>query len=382
MSIFKDLNEVQLNLNEYEEIPLSELEEKQIIQRTQKKLNCKQSIKIKKNKYTVTAAASFVAALFITFTIAFPTFAEKFSFTNIFDFFTNNEQYIFEEYDEYATPIGQVAEDNGIKITINKAVYDKENITIAYTINSEEYLGERPVLLDDITVEELGLVNEDHIYSRKFIVEKINDYEYAVLYVFNFSFYDSSRVIPETVNISWRGDNVTNLKTPSNFYKTTKGNWNFEFSLQLLENDVTNYVANDVITTDTGIEIGLSKITQSPISTTFYLNEKVDERIVSKEEKEMRFIEIEYLVSDNLGNEYGLIHIRGTGHSTDFGTDHINDPQIITNRLHEDASYIYITPIINVLKVDNPDVNGDGTLVPVMEPFQIEPVRVPLNDKP
>lgn len=376
MSIFNDLNEVKLNLIEYEEIPLSELEEKQVIQRTQKKLNSKQSIKIKKKKFIVTAAASLVAALFITFTLAFPTFAEKFSFMNIFNLFTNNEQYIFEEYDEHATSIGQVAEDNGIEITINKAVYDKENITIAYTINSEKDLGERPVLRDDIKVEELGLVNEDHIYSRKYLVEKINDYEYAVLFVYNFSFYDSSRVIPETVNISWRGDNVTNL---NNVYQTTTGNWNFEFSLQSLESDVTNFVNNDVLTTDMGIDIELTKMTESSISTTFYLNEKVDERIVSQEEKEMRFIEIDYLVSDDLGNEYGLIHFRGTGHSTDFGIDHVNDPQIITNPLHKDASYIYITPIIHVLKVDNPDANGDGTLVPVMEPYQIEPIRVPLN---
>ena len=34
---------------------------------------------------------------------------------------------------------------------------------------------------------------------------------------------------------------------------------------------------------------------------------------------------------------------------------------------------------ISKLKVDNPDANGDGPLVPVMEPYQIEPIRVPLK---
>lgn len=377
MSIYKDLNDVHLDVNEYEEIPLSPLQEKQIIQRTHKKLNNKQLGKFKNKKFMFAAVTSAAAASFLTLSLTVPAFAEKFNIMNLFDFFTNEEHYIFEEFNEHATFIGQVQEDNGIQITLNQAVYDKDSVTIAYTINSEKDLGERPVLDNAISVEEYGAVNEDHLYSRKYLVKKISNFEYAVLEVYNFSYYDNSKAVPDTLHISWDGGRVANLNNGS---QTTLGNWNFEFTLQSLESAAVYFADQNVQTTDTGIEIEVAKITQSPISTTFYINEKVDERIVSQEEMEMRGVLIEYLVSDDLGNDYNYIHSRSTGHSTDFDANHVSTPQLVLNPIHEDASYIYLTPVINVLKVENPDANGSGTVVPAMEPFQIEPIRVPLNN--
>ena len=377
MSIYKDLNDVHLDVNKYEEIPLSPLQEKQIIQRTKKKLNNKQPRKAKNKKYMFTAVASVAAVSFLTVSLTVPAFAEKFNIMNLFDFFTNDKHYIFEEFNEHATFIGQVQKEKDIKITLNQAVYDKDRITIAYTIHSEKDLGERPVLDNAISVEEYGTVNEDHLYSRKYLVEKISNFEYAVLEVYNFSYYDNSKIVPETLHISWDGGRVANLNNSSQF---TLGNWNFEFTLQSLESATVNFADLNVQTTDTGIEIKVEKMTQSPISTTFYINEKVDERIVSQEEIEMRGVLIQYLVSDDLGNEYNYIHSRSTGHSTDFDANHVSTPQLLLNRIHEDASYIYLTPVINVIKVVNPDANGSGSGLPAMEPFQIEPIRVPLNN--
>lgn len=377
MSIYKDLNDVHIDVKKYEEIPLSPLQEKQIIQRTQKKLNNKQPGKVKNKKYMFTAVASVAAASFLTLSLTVPAFAEKFNIMNLFDFFTNEDQYIFEEFNEHASFIGQVQEDNGIKITLNQAVYDKESLTIAYTINSEKDLGERPVLDNAINVEEYGTVNEDYIYSRNYLVEKISNFEYAVLEVYNFSYYDNLKAAPDTLHISWDGGRVANLNKGSQF---TLGNWNFEFTLQSLESVAVNFADRNVQTTDTGIEIEVAKMTQSPISTTFYISEKVDERIVSQEEIEMRGVLIDYLVSDDLGNEYNYIHSRSTDHSTDFDANHISTPQIVLDPIHEEASYIYIKPVINVFKVENPDANGSGNVVPALEPFQIEPIRVPLNN--
>lgn len=377
MSIYKDLNDVHLDVKKYEEIPLSPLQEKQIIQRTQKKLNNKQQGKVNNKKYMFTAVASVVAASFLTLSLTVPTFAEKFNIMNLFDFFIKEDRYIFEEFNDQATFIGQVQEDNGIKITLNQAVYDKDTLTITYTINSEKDLGERPVLDNAINVEEYGTVNEDYVYSRNYLVEKISNSEYAVLEVYNFSYYDNLKAVPDTLHISWDGGRVANLNNGS---QSTLGNWNFEFTLQSLESAAVNFADRNVQTTDTGIEIEVVKMTQSPISTTFYISEKVDERIVSQEEIEMCGVLIEYVVSDDLGNEYNYIHSRSTGHSTDFDANHISTPQIILEPIHEEASYIYITPVINVLKVENPDANGSGAAVPALEPFKIEPIRVPLNN--
>lgn len=377
MSIYKDLNDVHLDVEKYEEIPLSPFQEIQIIERTQKKLNNNKRGKVKNRKYMFTAVASVAAASFLTLSLTVPALAEKFNIKNVFDFFTNEEQYIFEEFNEHALYIGQVQEDNGIKITLTQAVYDKDSLTVAYTISSEKDLGERPVLDNAIDVEEYGTVNEDYVYSRNYLVEKISNFEYAVLEVYNFSYYDNSKEVPDTLHISWDGGRVANLNKGS---QSTLGNWNFEFTLQSLESASSNFADRNVQTSDTGIEIEVAKMTQSPISTTFYINEKIDERIVSQEDIEMRGVLIEYLVSDDLGNDYNYIHNRGTGHSTDFNANHISTPQIVLNPIHVDASYIYLTPVINVFKVENTNANGSGTVVPAMKPFQIEPIRVPLNN--
>lgn len=374
MSIFKDLNDVQLDVNEYEEIPLSPIAQKRIIHHTHKKLQSKKTFHFKKNTL-FTAIATFVAAFFITINIAFPTFAEKLpNFTNIFDFFINNEHYIFEEYNEHATYIGQTKENSGISITITNAVYDKENITIAYTIESEQDLdlGERPALFGEMKVARFGNQYNDSGYFEKYIVEKVNDHQYAVLYIYELI----SGPKPETVHISWNGDTVINL---NNVNQSVSGYWDFNFTLQALESNITKFASKNIKSNDAGVEITLKKMTQSPISTTIYLAEKVEERIVSQEEQEFRSVFIEYFVADDLGNEYSIIHYRDTGHSTDFQESHISTPRITINVIDKDASYIYITPIVNVGKVDNPDENGSGTIVPVMAPYEIEPIRISLN---
>ena len=185
MSIFKDLNDIKVDVKEYEEIPLSEVEQKRIIMRTQKKIKSTKVKTFEGKKYFVSAIASISAILLITFNIAFPTFAEKLpTFTNIFEFFTDNERNIFDDFSEHATSIGLTQENNGISITVTDAVYDKENITIAYTIKSEQDLGERPVLLGDIIVDEFGNQYEHSGYSENYLVKKIDNHEYAVLYVY------------------------------------------------------------------------------------------------------------------------------------------------------------------------------------------------------
>ncbi len=369
MSIFKDLNDIKLDVEAYEEIPLSEVEQKRLIIRTHKKIKSTKAKTFKRKKRFIAAFASISAISLITLNIAFPTFAEKLpTLTNIFEFFTDNERNIFDNFSEHATSIGLTQENNGISITVTDAVYDKENITIAYKIKSEQDLGERPVLLGDIIVDEFGNQYEHSGYSKNYLVKKIDNHEYAVLYVYELI----SGSKPETINISWQGDNVRNLNNVSQF---VDGHWEFEFSLQALENSVMNFKSHNIHSLDPGIKISLVEMTQSPISTTIQLAEKVDERLISQEQEELSLVLIEYLVSDDLGNNYNIIHYRDTGHSTDFNPNHISAPRITTNLINNDASFITITPIVNVYKVSN----SQGHLEQIVKPYEIEPILVPLN---
>ncbi|GGA29176.1 DUF4179 domain-containing protein [Psychrobacillus lasiicapitis] len=369
MSIFKELNNVKLNVSEFEEKPLSALEQKRI----QKKIFNKILTKKKKKNYFLLAAASFIVISSLTISLTFPAFAAKLPIiSNIFQLLSNNEYYVFEEYDEHSTDIGLTEESNGISITATNAVYDGENITIAYTITSEEDLGERPVLEGNMVVDEFGDQYEYNGFDHNFIVEKISDHEYAVVYIYQLL----KGTKPDAIKVTWAGDSVRNL---NNVEQETFGNWTFQFSLNKLDNKTKKYAANEFSTVDEGIEVELTKITQTPISSTIYLSELVDERLVSQEKEEMRGVQIEYLISDNLGKEYNYVHYRDTGHSTDFDVNHKSYPRVTTTVFDEAATTLTITPIVLVMKVDNPNTKGEGPLVPVMEPYTIESIQVPIN---
>ena len=373
MSIFKELNDVKLNISEFEEMPLTTTERNRIQQKVFKKIAPKNAMKPKK-QYLLIAVASFIIISSFTFSAAFPALASKIPIiNNIFALFNNDDNYVFEEYEIHSTDIGVTRESNGVSITATNAVYDGENITIAYTITSEKDLGERPVLEGKLMVEEFGERYKDNGYFENYIVEKINNREYAVVYIYQL--LKGSK--PDSVHVTWKGDSVLNL---NNAHQETLGNWSFQFSLDMLDNKTKKYAPNEVFTKDKGIVVGVTKITQTPVSSTIYLSELVDERVVSQEEEELRTVSIDYLISDNLGNEYKYVHYRDTGHSTDFDANHKSYPRITTNVVDDAATTLTITPIVNVNRVANPNSKGEGPLVPVMEPYTIESIQVPINN--
>ena len=93
------------------------------------------------------------------------------------------------------------------------------------------------------------------------------------------------------------------------------------------------------------------------------------------EDEEWRGVLIDYLVTDNLGNEYNVIHYKGTGHSSDFNQNHVSYPRLTTTVFHEDATSVTITPIVNIYKM----INDDGSLELVKEPYSIESMQFDLN---
>ncbi|WP_394191501.1 DUF4179 domain-containing protein [Paenisporosarcina quisquiliarum] len=372
MSIFKDLNDVKLNVSEFEEMPLSAMERNRIQKKVFKKIASKKSMKQKKHSFLIAAASLIIISSF-TFSATFPALATKVPIiNNIFALFGNDENYVFEEYDNYSTDIGVTRESNGVSITATNAVYDGENITIAYTITSEKDLGERPVLKGKLMVEEFGDRYKDTGYFENYIVEKINDHEYAVIYIYQL--IKGSK--PDALHLTWKGDSVLNL---NNAYQETLGSWSFQFSLDMLDTKTKKYVPSEVFSEDKGIEVGVTKLTQTPVSSTIYLSELVDERLVSQEEEELRTVSIDYLISDNLGKEYKYVHYRDTGHSTDFDVNHRSYPRITTNVVDDAATTLTITPIVHVYRVANPNSKGESPLVPVMEPYAIESIQVPIN---
>ena len=253
----------------------------------------------KKNHFSrnFSVAAAFFIASSITLSFAFPTFAAKLPVIgNIFELFNDDEKYVFEKYDTYSTEIGVTKESNGISVTVKDAVYDGENITIAYTIKSDQDLGERPVLMGDWVVDEFKDMYKDSGYSYNYIIEKINDNEYAVLYIYEL--IEGPK--PDEVHITWQGDKIQNLNNVNN---TFLGDRSFQFSLNALESKTQEFTGS-IKSEEEDIGVGVTKMTETPVSTTLYLTEVADVRAIAKEDEEWRGVPIDYIVSDDLGNEY------------------------------------------------------------------------------
>ena len=317
----------------------------------------------------ISVAAAFLVASSLTFSLAFPTLAAKLHIVgNLFDVFIEDNSYIFENYDTHTTDIGVTRESNGISVTVTDAVYDKENITIAYTIKSDKDLGERPVLEGKLDAIEFNNMYKHYGSAPKHITKKISENEYAGLFVYQLI----NGPKPEEIHVTWAGDSILNYANVNNQFP---GDWSFQLTLQALEGKTKDFSQDGITSVGTGIDVSLAKMTKTPVSTTLYFREVVDVPIAAMEDEEWRGVLIEYKVTDDLGNEYNMIHYRDTGHSSNFSKEYLSRPRLTTTLFDEAATSITITPVINIVKM----VSSDGMLDHAKEPFTLEPIHVSLD---
>lgn len=160
---------------------------------------------------------------------------------------------------------------------------------------------------------------KDHGYSPKHITKKISDHEYAGVFIYQLIRGPK----PDEIHVTWYGDNVLNLANVENAFPW---DWSFQLPLHALEGKTQVLTGAGIHSEANGIDVTLTKMSKTPVSTTFYLSEQVDVRKAATEDEEFRFVGIEYTVTDNLGNEYNMLHYSDTGHSTDFKQSHVSFP--------------------------------------------------------
>lgn len=118
-------------------------------------------MKVKRKKHLTrnfVAAATFLIASSITIGFSFPTFASNIPIVgNVFELFYDDEEYIFEKYDEFSSKLGITQESNGVEVTLTDAVYDGENITVAYTLKSNQNLGKGLFYLGILSLKSLKM---------------------------------------------------------------------------------------------------------------------------------------------------------------------------------------------------------------------------------
>jgi hypothetical protein len=367
--VYKQFNRLRIE-TELEPMEVNELEMARIKQRVLKKRKRKQIPKI------AGAAAGIILAVNITAGMAFPAYAEKIPFlASVFERFNDDNKYVFKGYEEFATDIGVTKESNGISITVTDAVYDGENVTIAYTMKSEKELGTRPGLEGSFIIEELEKRYENGGYSTRHLAEKVSEHEYAGLFVYQL--VKGSK--PEEVHARWNGESVIDFDY---VYTQYKGDWDFQFHLKKLESKTTKLADEGLLLREDGFEVNMSKMVTTPVSTTLYITERVLQDQFEAPIDDWHGIDVEYKVVDNLGNEYNTIIDHGLS-SVQKELNNLSQTRLMMNAVHKDATSLTVTPYISVLKLGTPRATEKGSSTPlevVGEPYMIGPIEVPLSE--
>lgn len=312
------------------------------------------------------AAILFVTTVF-TLSFAFPSFAEKLPIIeNIFELFEKNEkEYIFEDYNRYATELGITKESNGVSMTLTEAVYDGENITVAFTINSEHDLGEKPFIEWEMAETDSSL-----IVGGRQITRRLGKNEYVGLLIFDLQRGTHS----DTIQLKWEGNRIGYFdleQDPLNMINPIVGRWSFKLTLDNIGSQKQGFAG--LVSKGEGMETRLTEITTTPISTSLYFTEKVDDKYKEENWEALLF---DYEVSDNLGNKYTVVSNGAKGNS-----EYVMHGRVTTTKIDKEASSITITPTVSILKEkDEQDHDSSGIELELLKaPFKLEPIEVPLK---
>ncbi|WP_107927121.1 DUF4179 domain-containing protein [Lysinibacillus parviboronicapiens] len=332
--IYELLNDINIDENEFEEMEVSELEKAKVKNTLKKSINKKR--KMKSWKKNVVVASILVGLSATTFGLTFPAYAKNIPvIEDIFRFFDNGrtessidsndvkdeEKGLYYNYKQFSNEINLTKESNGIKITVNDAVFDGKTVTLTYSIESEQDLGEHA----GTTLPKIEGMNALGGTDR---TTKIDTNKYVgILTVSNLE--DKTLDI---ANIKW---NIDSIQNPDN-HTEIKGDWNFDFSLNAVDSTMQ---LSDSSSERNGVKVNIEKISVNPMSFIVYYDQIVSENISNKWDG----VNVELEIKDDLGNVYSG---KGNGGK---GTDSYNMSLSKTFEiLDENATKLIVSPHITL----------------------------------
>ncbi|MFE3574685.1 DUF4179 domain-containing protein [Lysinibacillus sp. NPDC059133] len=321
----------------------------------QRKMNLKQTILKKKAtrkrmpKWVrhIAAAAIIGISMVTTVSITFPTLASQIPFMKNIASYFDNKNTMFEDFDSYATEIGQVHSSNGLSMMIENAVYDGTSLTISYALETDIDLGTFPFIEGEfIDIKDaVGAVGSSRL-------EKISDNKYVGLAKIT---PDFDKEAPDELEMTWKPEAFLNTDNDTK----VEGDWAFNFKvsklageLQLVNETVSNY---DVTARFTALE-------KNDMSTVINFDYEANPEVIKKwPEVTVQFEELR----DNLGNTYV---VNGNGASSrDGGISYKSSATV--QAINPTATSITFVPVIYFSLG-----SGKGT-----ELKEMDPVTIPLK---
>lgn len=333
-NLFKHFNDIEIDLTEFEEAEVTELEKAQF----------KRDLRIQTSKTTprkwMKGAAVVCLSLGIgaasVIGLSYTTFAQEIPVLNsIIKLFSTQEK-IISGYEEFADQQNLVAESNGTTITVNESLFDSKKFLVGYYIETDRDLGDSPEIETTFKVDgrEYALYNTEHR------IEKVGPNQYAGLTtaILNLSNY------LQEANFEFHISSILSQDKK----EMIQGSWDFEINAKATEPKVQIVEAPASKNADLGIK--LNEIIYTPIS--FIVNYKEMIRNENLKDK-WDMISSGLKVKDNLGNTYTSTLTGGIGH------DHGDMEFVYTfEKLHPDAETLIITPFFRLMEADEIDENG------------------------
>ena len=257
MSIYKELNDAKLDISEFQETPLSIMEQQRIIKGFKKKTN-----PYKQKKYWLVASAAIIALATISLSLAMDkgTIASMPFVGGVVEEFNYPDENL--DFSSYKTAIGETAENDLGKLTLNEVMLDDQQVVLSATFEPAD-----GVKFDYQThFRPIVKVNgQDYTVTTGSQSIELNDAMFTI-----YNDIDLSKAIEtENVNIeisyeTWRhsSQDPEIIEQPWTFdVQVSQGNL-------LAEKEV--FELNQLITLNNGEKVTIEKVVSTPMSTTIY----------------------------------------------------------------------------------------------------------------
>lgn len=286
--IYKFLNEIDIDEEEFEDIEIDDLRVKKLKNNLKKELKFKMS---KKSKCSLGVASVLLASLVSAgaIGIANPSFAQNIPVLNSIVKMLKDDKGYQGDYEKYSSDINETQYDKGISITLNEAIYDETEIVLTYTIKSDKKLEE---LGDDIGgYEDIKIDgNVDGFSGGVSSSKQIDEYTMTVLANYSLGMTD----LPDEFNMDYDINKIFNVD----------GDWKFSFDLSKQElKGETKKISTDIVKNFEGTDVKISSVSFTPISTNIQLSGKKNKNFNDLNSHFGCFEYDYWLLFDDKGNE-------------------------------------------------------------------------------
>lgn len=328
--IYQLLNEMDFEESEMEEMETSELDKAKV--KKTLKASIRRNRKKQGWKMKAVAAVAICGIAISSLGLAFPAYAGNVPIIgDVFRFLDNGRTGIYDNYQEYSSAVNLTKESNGVKITINDAIYDGKTVLLTYLIESEKDLGDQPYIGSWVDIKGTdGGTGSDQI-------SKVGQNQYVGM--ITGSRLDEKN--PEVVKVQWKVDSITVEETQEEI----NGKWDFSISLKASDNHVQLIEKG---TEQGGVAVTVDKIAVTPMSFIVYYNQLVSKEVSDK----WHDADVEIAIMDDLGNQYA-----GVGNGG-YGKDDQMNWSMTFQKLDPAATKLFITPTVTLVEYTSENHGG------------------------